>query len=65
MFEWHKLPEDPPKKKGRYLVTIHVEGFPRKVIEKDFDPRYGFFWYPGCDDELKAWDELPDPYQED
>ncbi|MGN1150232.1 MAG: hypothetical protein ACI4SY_05955, partial [Sutterella sp.] len=60
-----KLPGDLPEKTGHYLVTIHIEDFPPKVQILGFLKRGGFDWYSDCDDELKAWAELPEPYPED
>lgn len=62
--EWHKLPEDPPKIVGDYLVTQHVEDFSPHVVVMHFNPKIGFYYYPNCEDELKAWAELPEPYRD-
>lgn len=60
---WHKLPGDLPEKTGHYLVTIHIEDFPPKVQILGFMKSSGMFdWYSGCEDELKAWAELPEPF---
>lgn len=63
--EWHKLPEDPPKKKGAYLVTVHAKGYPRHIRILNFTCRRGFLPYDHDDQRawLKAWADLPKPYR--
>ena len=56
--QWHKYPEDRPKKDGSYLITTIYSHIP-EVISENYEN--GEF---NLDAFVVAWAELPEPYKE-
>ena len=57
--QWHKYPEDRPKKDGSYLITTIYSHIP-EVISENYEN--GEF---NLDDFVVAWAEKPSPYEEE
>ena len=63
--------KNPPRKKGRYLVTL-VTSFGRQVRQADRCecPQGNWIWGllpsgTACDKDVIAWQECPEPYEGD
>ena len=63
VIEWHKYPEDKPKKDNPYLVSIKTGDDSFTSTSHWIAPKEIFrdFW----DDHISAWAEMPAPYKEE
>lgn len=57
---------NPPKKRGRYLITIN--GVVRQADRSEY-PKGNWYWsiLPSgsvCDNDVVAWQKYPEPYKE-
>ena len=61
--EWHKYPEEKPKKDDDYLVSVKIED-ESFTLTSCFDTSIDAFGILS-DKYVTAWAELPEPYKEE
>lgn len=62
IIRWHPFPEEKPDPGNEYMITVHSSNVGQFVTFSAFSENHG--WEACMDSMVKAWAELPRPYEE-